>query len=362
MKKSTQQSCLGKGILVITGILFILITSITLTSFNIQEVAFNPDLLKEHFEDDLVNSGRFSQGIEEFLIQTSENNTSEHSPTILQLFATLPPAERAAIIESLFPRDFQLSLVSSTINGYDRWLTSDDLALLLTYNMSLLKANLSGELGQQAVATALGELTECTEEEINSLLHQAPTGLISPGQFCRLPEPWRAQQQAFLEAELRTIGNKIPEVYEVNASNNIAPATLRNLSLVKWVLNLAQKISPWGWLLSALLLLILAVVGVRALESAGIWLGLPLIGSGTLVLGITVLGRVFFLFGAGWQGNYFTNPKTTEFTHSVLLSLSGRILQPMLWQGLLLLAVGVIPFIIMLLRKTSQALTEQPFT
>jgi hypothetical protein len=358
MKHSTQQSCLGKGFLVITGILFVLITSISLTSFNVQKVAFAPDTLKEHFEEDLVDSGQFSRSIEKYLVNWSEDSTSEGSPASLKLFSILPPAERAAIVESLFPTDFQTSLVSSTIDGYYRWLTNDDLALLLTYNMSPFKANLTGDQGQQAVTTALGTLTECTEEEINPILSQGSNGVINPGQFCRLPEPWRAQQQAFFEAGLLTIAYETPEIYEENALINIAPATLRNLSLVRWGLNLAQNFNPWGWILPAMLFIILAAVGVRCLESAGVWLGLPLIGSGTLVLALAVLGRVSFLFSAGLQRTLLNNPATADFAHAVLLSLSGRILQPMLWQGVALLAIGVIPFLILLLRKTSQSLSE----
>jgi hypothetical protein len=87
------------------------------------------------------------------------------------------------------------------------------------------------------------------------------------------------------------------------------------------------------------------------LESAGVWLGLPLIGSGTLVLALAVLGRVSFLFSAGLQRTLLNNPATADFAHAVLLSLSGRTLQPMLWQGVALLSVGGFLFVVMALKK-----------
>jgi hypothetical protein len=104
-------------------------------------------------------------------------------------------------------------------------------------------------------------------------------------------------------------------------------------------------------MISFVVLLTIAAIGVRSLDSAGILLGLPLIMSGMLTLAAAVVSRVFFLGGLNDRLVISSNPELDTVLELGVLNLSDHLFQPMLWQGVALLTVGGLLFVVMALRK-----------
>jgi hypothetical protein len=227
----------------------------------------------------------------------------------------------------------------------------DDAPLQFNWNLVPVKNHLAGDPGQQALSIAFASLPDCTQEEVNAFLSQASTGVIEMEELCRLPEPLGAQQQALFNAEMLGFGAAIPETYQFNTLQNATPELTRTLTRTRSVLEFSRFLGRWGWMISFVVLLTIAAIGVRSLDSAGILLGLPLIMSGMLTLAAAVVSRFFLLGGLNDQLVISSNPALDTILELGVLNLSDHIFQTMLWQGVALLTVGGLLFVIMALRK-----------
>jgi hypothetical protein len=126
---------------------------------------------------------------------------------------------------------------------------------------------------------------------------------------------------------------------------------IQTLSTTRSIIRTARFLGLWGWVLSAFLLILLAAIGIRSLDSAGVWLGLPFIVTGMGSLALAVSGRGLLISGISNRLGLDLYPLAAQVIDSSFIALSGSILEPLLWEGLVLLTVGGILFVIMVLNR-----------
>jgi hypothetical protein len=351
MNKPAQRSLSKTWILAILSILFILVTSLTIFSLNISRFSYNPERLKDTLEESIIESGLLSEIGQDYLAQWQATGSDSGVMDIRGLLVNLSVADQARIVEIFLPADFQASLISSSVDGYYEWLISDDAPLIFNWDLSTLKSSMTGEKGQEALAILFSALPECTMDHMNEFLFQAMSGSFNFDHVCRMPEPIGTQQQAMFGMALSAFGSGIPEEVELNIENSVSNEIIGKLNNFKQAMEIVQFFSKWGWIFSILLLVLLLAIGVRSLESAGIWVGLPLIISGMIVLALTVVARVTFFSGlTRWLG-FMPETIFSTVINPVILRIFERILTPMLWHGVVILAAGGLLFIFMALQK-----------
>ena len=349
--KNRQKTSFGRSaFLTILSIAFIFVTILTLVGFNIRRVVNNQDLLTEVLVKELIDSPQFSQFAGEYIGQRAAGATAQGKLGFWSLLAAVPQADLDRIQGMLLPREFLVSMVAITVNEFNLWLEADQTDLQLAWDLSPIKNNLSGEPGWETVNLVFRTLPACTQDQIDLFFYQASTG-GNADLICALPAPYDEQQKIIIYNELGAINASIPTSTSVNLMESGSEKLVQTLSATKFIVRAARFIGVWGWVLSAFLLILITAVGVRSLDTAGIWLGLPFMVTGMASLALAVSGRGLLISGISSRLGLDLVPLVVQVIDASFVALSGSILEPLLWEGLAMLAVGGLLFVVMILKR-----------
>ena len=349
--ENSQKTSFGRTVLLtILSMAFIFVTILTLVGFNIRRVVNNQELLTDILVKELIDSPQYSQFIGDSIAERAASGKAQGVVNFWVLVAGVPQADLDRIQGMLLPREFLITLVSSTVEEFTLWLEADQRELQLAWDLSPIKNNLSGEPGWETVNLVLGTLPACTQDQIELFFYQASTG-GNADLICALPAPYDEQQKTLIYNELGAINASIPAFASVNLMESGSAKLVQTLSTTKAIVRAARFIGRWGWVLSILLLTLLAVVGVRSLDSAGVWLGLPFMVTGMGSLALAVSGRGLIISGISNRLGLDFYPLVAQVIDLCFVALSGSILEPLLWEGLALLAVGGLLFVVMILKR-----------
>jgi hypothetical protein len=342
------------GFLVTLSLLFILSNVLLVFSFHIQRVLFNPETLTKSINDQLVTD-RFVQKTTFSSLQSTDQSNGQ-TLDVGSLVSAMSPENRAIVQQLLFPDIFLYGLVSSSVDAFLLWAESDTASLQFTWDMTPLKNRLAGEEGREALRIATSSLPECTSEEMNQILSQImvnPSAPITVNRLCQFVEPYKEQQLIILNTSLLAINDDISPTYVVTPIQD-GTAGAASFELFRDGLNFAVFYGRWGWMISLFLLILIMLIGVRSMDTTSIWVGIPLIISGMLVLALTVVSRGWVLFRLTSMISESIAPAISSIINGSLATLSDSILQPMLIHGILMLGVGGVLFAILMLKKMTR--------
>ncbi len=339
-------------LLVVLSILFVLSALLTLISYDVWRVAFDPPLVKEMLADEFIESALVPRILEDLSIRRARQRIEQgealsgvDEPDIELLVSFVGFEDWSEIKELIVSDEFIIHLISVSVDGLYAWIDSPDPLPSFLWEMAPLKDRLVGQEGEAAIMTAYLALPDCTPEQIDDFLSRLaamPPGVEVLYNLCQFPEPYREDQIDDYINALIDVNANVPPEYDFNAMLGSMPGVGAGGPLVKGLLRGVRFLGMWGWILPLGLLGLTAAVGVRSLRDAGNWLGIPLVVSGVLTIGLYFLARMSLGgFAAARLGAEISPLLRTEVSAS-LTRLSNFFFQPLLVEGSILLGIGVI--------------------
>lgn len=351
-------------LLVLLSILFVISALVTVINYDVWRVFFNPPLIKGILTDEFIESDLVPRVLEDFSARRAEQRVERgealsgvDEPDIQLLLSYVGFEAWTEIKNLIITDDFIIHLVSVSVDGIYKWLDSPDPLPAFVWEMTPIKDRLVGQDGEDAIMTAYRSMPECTPEELedfHSRLATMPPGVEILYNLCQFPDPWEEDQIGDYVNALIDFNQNVPEAYDFNQLLEGSMAARGAARLIKTALKLNQFLGPWGWTISLALLILIALIGVRSLNDAAKWLGIPILISGILILGIHFLiaGQVPDLI-AGRLASQLSPLLITEISASIG-QLTVHVFQPLLVEGLVLSGIGLVLIIIGALVKKKQ--------
>ena len=350
-KESTKR--LGRTfLLVVLSILFVISAISAVINYDVWRGFFNPPLIKRILTDEFIESDLVPRVLEDFSarraaerVESGEALSGVDEPDIELLLSYVDFEAWTEIKNLIITDDFIIHLVSVSVDGIYEWLDSPDPLPAFVWEMTPLKDRVAGQDGEDAIMVAYRSMPECTPEELEDFharLATMPPGVEILYNLCQFPDPWEEDQIGDYVNALIDFNQNVPETYDFNQMLGGSMAASGAARLLKTALKLNQFLGPWGGVISLALLGLIAVIGVRSLKDAGKWLGIPILISGVLILGLHffIAGQVPDLV-AGRLTSGLSPLLVTEISASIG-RLTVHVFQPLLIEGLVLSGVGLV--------------------
>ena len=275
---------IAKFLAVFFASLFALATILVIIFFNVENTLLNAGTYKRA----LVKNNVYGQlpalamgeteGIETLLADpagTGRENwnfmndlTSADWQRLLNL--VLPPDEAKSTVENMMDQVF------ASING-----ESDSAHLSLV----VLKANLTGQAGKEAIQYLLNIQPPCTEDQVGQIHSENPAVPEQPV-YCRPAEQELALLTSQWQEQVDSTIAGIPDEFVI-----IKPASERTDKAAPGIdpiarLNTVRLIIRFSPLLSLILLVLITLLMVRSLKTWLLWWGIPLFITGLIATAI----------------------------------------------------------------------------
>jgi len=355
-KISPRRPTILNILLVLLAILFGISTLLSLLSYDVWRIFFDPPLIKSILTDEFIESDLVPRVLEDFSarraaqrVESGEALSGVDEPDIQLLLSYVDFDAWTEIKNLIITDDFITHLVSVSVDGIYSWLDSPDPLPAFVWEMTPIKDRLVGQDGEDAIMTAYRTMPECTPEEVENL--QSRMATMPPGvevlyNLCQFPDPWEEDQIGDYVNALIDFNQNVPEAYDFNQMLGGSMAASGAARLIKSALKLIRFLGQWGWIVSLSLLALIAIISVRSMNAAGKWLGIPIFISGALTLGIHFLvkGQLPDLV-TGRLASQVSPLLITEISASIG-RLMGHVFQPLLVEGLVLSGIGLILIIL----------------
>lgn len=205
---------------------------------------------------------------------------------------------------------------------------------LIQVNLSPVKANMVGETGTQAALVLIKSLPACTLDQAAMIMF----GMFSGDQIqlCNPPEDILPMLMPIIQGQMQVTAAIIPDQLPlITAPPQNDPR--QRLQTIRFFL----RLSP---LLPLMFLFGLTIFAVRSLKDWLIWWGIPLgitgfIASVIGLLGAPLLGAVLERLLAARLPNYLP-VFLVDFTGDFSAAMVRALLNPVLWQGVILAVIG----------------------
>ena len=205
---------------------------------------------------------------------------------------------------------------------------------LIQVDLSPVKANMVGETGTQAALVLIKSLPACTLDQAAMIMF----GMFSGDQIqlCNPPEDILPMLMPIIQGQMQVTASLIPDQLTlITAPPQNDPR--QRLQTIRFFL----RLSP---LLPLMFLFGLTIFAVRSLKDWLIWWGIPLgitgfIASVMGLLGAPLLGAVLERLLAARLPNYLP-VFLVDFTGDFSAAMVRALLNPVLWQGVILAVIG----------------------
>lgn len=361
-KPKKKSSGFVTALAVILAIIFVFVATIGLIGFNVWRVLFNPTLVKETLTEEVTTSQivpstleMFSEWRAQARVDNKEALSGVTEPDIVLLLSFLKAEDWKEIKDLLITDEFVIHLISTSIDGIYRWIDSEDIWPQITWDMTQLKQQMSGQNGEDAITVAYLKLPIATEEDIadfKSRLAKVPPGVEVLYNLAQFPEPWHEDQiNDYIDA-LDDAAENISEKFvfsEVFGMSLSIPDT--SLILAKNLLRLIRNLALTSWIAALVLLLLIAAIKVRSKRTLGKFIGIPLAISGiiAMVMALVMQPMIIKLVTSNLLESI------SEYAHNEisnsLVRLSLVFFTPLLIQGAVIAGIGVLLIVLMFVIK-----------
>ncbi len=318
---------LKKPLAILCSIFFVVTAVIALFLFNFDRRAFTAETYQAAFaREDFYNKipGLMADAM------TSSNADQSQFPIVMR---GMGREAWEAFLCSLLPPDVLKVMGDEVLSSTFAYLNmKTDSAQL---NLAPLKASLTSDTGAQAVLSLLGTLPECTFAQIA----QMTFNLLSGGQieFCNPPAELYPALTPIIQGQLQFTAAAIPDQVTIISAPPQNDPRQRLLDM-RFFMRLSPML-PFAFLLG------LTLFAVRSLKSWLTWWGIPFFITGAIALVISLIGAP--VFGAVFQRilvnrmSIYLPPILLDYGSDLAAAMLKALLNPILWQGLLLAALGL---------------------
>lgn len=316
-----------KTIAVFFAILFVVTGVLALILFNFDRRAFTAETYQQAFaREDFYNK------IPSLLAQSITSVTDPaQQPLGMQGIST---ETWESFIRTLLPPDVLKPIGDDVLNSTFAYLNMESDSIQV--DLSLVKASMVGDNGTQAALSLLNSLPACTLQQSVMIMF----GMFSGDQIqlCNPPAEALPMLMPLIQGQMKAAAAIIPgELTLVTAPLQDDPRERLQTA------RLFMRLSP---ILPILFLLALTISAVRSVKDWLKWWGIPFAISGfiTFVLGILgapILGAVVENILTSQMPDYLPT-FLLDFTSDFAAAMVRTLLSPVLWQGLILLTMGLV--------------------
>lgn len=236
--------------------------------------------------------------------------------------------------------------IRDTVNGFYRWLDTEEAIPQIRWNMMPLIEYMEGPEGEEAMVAFYDSLPDCTDLQMEEMQTQPGDQLpraMMVKELCKLSTFPHAEQIKVYSDVLQMVINTIPQEYNATQAFLKSGEDINGVYTLKWNIRRLRVFLAAALLIPIGLLFLILIFGVRSMDGLGQWWGIPLVG-GSLITLISAL-----LYKPLWTG-ILTElmppdiPQTSLLYHE-LIEGSARLLAPVFnplrWQSFLILLIGV---------------------
>jgi len=323
-----------KTIAAICAALFIIAGVPVLLMFNIERKAFFSTTYKQAFENQQLYERMPA------LIAATLSSTLSQNGALPPFLKELTAEEWQATISTLLPPEELRAMTDQTLDSAFEYLNFRSNSVVIS--LLPVKARLTGDGGMNVVRDFLRTQPDCTLDQLT----QMGLGLLSGNiALCNPPDEAMGFFAPFIQSQLQTITATFPDQIALVPGTESGTPNDPRLKL-QWVRS-GIVFSPFFLFL---LLLAIAVFAVRSIRDLLVWWGWPLLITGGLAALIALVGSP--LIGGILQliiqiyGAAFLPPLLASAIGETASAVASQMLVPVILQGLLLAAIGLMMVII----------------
>jgi hypothetical protein len=355
--KKRKPSCLARGLAGTLAFLFVLTLPFVLLIFNIGRMLFHQPTVKRVLTHELIRSDLipvvlewFSDTTAQERVESGEARTWVEEPDIVQLMSFLDRDGWREIRAEVLTDEMVNDWAPQLVGGFYDWIDSDELLPQASLDLDVLMTRVNSDHGVNSIVIAYDELPPCTQEEIDDFegrLADAAPGVWVFYNLCEFPDPYHEDQFNDYVESLTDLVEEVPGEFvladAIQRSPDYSPQGWKSL---KTQLRTLKLVSRWGWVLPAVILLLILALAVRSAKGLGNWWGIPMVLGGLLSLPLA-------LFYQRLLASLFTSPlgsAVPKIVRAEAARATGRILavafRQMMFQAIAVAVIGFILFVI----------------
>lgn len=355
---------------VVLALLVVLILPISVFSFDLGRVVFNQALVTEVVTDVVTQSeliplglSWFSETEAEVRYESGDATAWVGEPDVLMLISFMSLDDWRKIRDEVLPNDILSAWVETTVDAVYQWIDSTDDVPQVSWSMEAFIDRVNSEHGVNAITVAYAALPPCSEAQVadfKSRLAAAPPGTDVLYNLCQFPDPWRKDQFEDYIASLEDLVDEIPGEFDLTDALASTEDTAEGAGAaeIKAQLRMLRRLMPWAPVVPLILLGLIAALVVRSLRGLGLWWGIPLILGSLLVLIAGVLYKSVLTLVVSASVLSEVPPAVMKEATQVIGQLAEPVFRPMLWQGAIVLAIGVVLLIAGVLKQQKMPATD----
>ena len=348
---------LGKIIAFFILLILLIALPVSILAYDIGRVVFDQVLVKGIITDIVTDSDLIPAALKWYSQQRAEQRYGageaiawDDEPDIVDLLSMVSIESWREIRGEALPDEILTEWISVAVDGTYEWIDSADRIPDVTLDLQPFKTRVNSEHGENAIRVVYESLPPCTEDEIADFRARQAASL--PGEevlynLCQFPDPWTSDQVSDYHNSLILVVENIPDTFALTQElSRLEDTSGIGPELVKAQLLLVRQIMRLAPLIPVVLMLLILLFAIRSLKELGNWWGIPLSLDGALLL-ILALIYPATLIGVLTVGPLSeVPPLVSEEALSDLMILVGEILRPLMWQSIIILALGLVLIIV----------------
>ncbi len=369
--KTFKKDGVSNGVAIFLAVMFVLFAVLGIIGFNVWRVLFNPRLVKEALVQEVTSTDivpgtleLFSEWRAKKRVENNESLSGVNEPDIVLLLSYMKAEDWKQVKELLVTDEFVVHIISTSVDGVYLWIDSDDIWPDIHWDMTQFKQRLVGQNGEDAIMIAYNKLPPATDEQIADFKHrlsQVPEGVEVLYNLAQFPEPWTQDQVGDYIDSLNDANENIPADFEF--SKEFGQTSSQQASMqAKAMLRTIRFVAIALWVLALILLALILGLKVRSWKTLGKFVGIPLIIVGAIAVAIALICQPIVINMI--SNNLLSGASDfakTELTGS-FRTLSALFFRPLLWQGIVIGALGILFVILMAVikKKANPEAAAQP--
>ena len=360
-------------IAIIFALLLVLAIPLSIVSYDVGRVVFNPPLVKQVITDLLTESDLIPVALEWYSVSRAEERYEEgeaqawqDEPDMVQLMSKLDTEDWKEIRELILPNYILTDWIHMIVDDAYTWIDNEEPVPQITLSLIPVIDRLDEdhEYGQNAILIAYRGLDPCNDEQIAD--YKARQAVADGDEvlynLCQFPGTCQDDAYSYgcdqLNDYVESLGNvvsSVPDKIELTKELTQAKDTeLDGLLVIKNQLRLIRLLVDLTPLIPLALLLLVLLFAVRSLKGLGMWWGIPITLGSLITFIIALLYRpllaAFLMSGSMSEIPALIRAASLEG----MTRLMAVIFQPMPGQSIVALLLGIVLIIVMIIAKPAR--------
>ncbi len=337
---------------VFLGLLLTLSLPIILLLHTTTDIVLDPDRVTQLVVDAALRSQLVPYGLQWYARDTLKRSIPPDEQANYLALLDAFTIEDWNTLRTLFVSDAMLDAwARTTADGLNALLENPGTKPVITWDMMPLREHLQGENGSKALLLVYERMPACTQtqtRDFETVLENTQGVVAYP--WCRLPDPWRSDQQRAFQDTVHTVAEKVPDTF-------VLSDYLWGGATPEMMVTLAQRerqirtISRWGIALPLVCLWLIAALVVRTWHSLAVWWGVPLLLGGGLTWGTSRALPILLQSSLriALRGIFSNYPPLQEEVLRLLKEGLALFTSALTWQGALIAGLGLLLLLMRLL-------------